>query len=105
LIKASDLRLRGADAIIAMVAVRAGLNVSIMRLAFVQYPEEGDIVVDELPTLQNVGELLGSKAEVIEDKFLALGINCEELTDFKKCAELFTRRYTMGRNFTSCKLY
>ena len=77
----SVIRLRGADALLAVAAARCGLKVTIMRIINVDDGGDGVwMAQDTLPSLHTVGPAYAA-FHMIEDSFLALGVNEEELTE------------------------
>eukprot|EP01031_Cornospumella_fuschlensis_P034647 gene34647-41959_t len=72
-----QLRLRGADSMLAMIAARLGVKVRVVRLAVFDDSGDGTVVpVDILPTVKNA-RLLG-KVELIQEEFRSFGINLED---------------------------
>lgn len=78
--KASDIKLRGADALVALVAARLGLEVDILRIVYVEDGGDGAWkVMDSLPTVSTADTL--ASYEMIEDCYMGLGISTEDFND------------------------
>ena len=76
-IKSSEIHLKGADAIIAVVAARMGLSLRLLRIC--HFLDGGDgtwRITEELVSHNNVGKLLEDVC--VEDSFMAKGLDLED---------------------------